>query len=89
MAYLVRFEAKVAIWIAGDVSQDYFDVMQWLNDKTEIDAYLFKVETIRIDESRPDPYKDCWPQPLLALGTLGRRREAQSTSTGLVGACTT
>ena len=55
MAYLARFEAKVAIWIAGDVSQDYFDVMQWLNDKTEIDAYLFKVETIRIDESRPVP----------------------------------
>ena len=55
MAYMVSFEAKVAIWIAGDVSQEYFDVMQWLNDKTEIDAYLLKVETIRIDESRPVP----------------------------------
>ena len=55
MSYAVAFEAKGAIWIAGDVSHEYVDVMQWLNEKAEIDAYLFRVETIRIDKSRPVP----------------------------------
>ncbi len=55
MTYMVTFEAKGAIWIAGDVSHEYVEVMQWLNDKTAIDAHLFIVETIRVDESRPVP----------------------------------
>ena len=55
MAYTAAFKAKGAIWIAGNVSPVYVDVMNWLNANAEIDAYLFKVETIRIDESRPVP----------------------------------
>lgn len=53
MAYMVAFEAKATIWIAGDVSREYVDVMRWLNDQTHIDAYLFKLEAIRVDTSRP------------------------------------
>ena len=34
---------------------EYVAVMEWLNDNTEVDAYLFKVETVRIDDSRPAP----------------------------------
>ena len=55
MTYMVTFGAKGAIWIAGDVSHEYVEVIQWLNEKTEIDAYLFTVETIRVDDSRPVP----------------------------------
>lgn len=55
MTYMVTFGAKAAIWIAGDVSHEYVEVVRWLNEKTEIDAYLFTVETIRVDESRPVP----------------------------------
>lgn len=55
MTYMVTFCAKGAIWIAGDVSHEYVEVIQWLNEKTEIDAYLFTVETIRVDDSRPVP----------------------------------
>ena len=55
MAYLAAFEAKGAVWIAESVSREYADIVQWLNDETEIDAYLFTVEAIRIDESRPVP----------------------------------
>ena len=55
MTYMVAFEARGAIWIAGDVSHEYVETIQWLNDNSTIDAYLFKVETIRIDDSRPVP----------------------------------
>ncbi len=55
MDYMVAFQAKGAIWIAGDVSHEYVEVVRWLNKESSIDAYLFKVETIRIDESRPVP----------------------------------
>lgn len=55
MAYTAAFKAKGAIWIAGNVDPVYIDVMNWLNENSTIDAYLFKVETICIDESRPAP----------------------------------
>lgn len=55
MTYMVAFEARGAIWIAGEVSHEYVETVQWLNDNSTIDAYLFKVETIRIDDSRPVP----------------------------------
>ena len=55
MTYMVAFEARGAIWIAGDVSREYVDTIQWLNDNSEIEAYLFRIETIRIDDSRPVP----------------------------------
>ena len=55
MTYMVAFEARGVVWIAGDVHHEYVAVMEWLNDNTEIDAYLFKVEAVRIDDSLPAP----------------------------------
>ena len=55
MAYMVAFAAQGVVWIAGDIRHEYVAVMQWLNDNTNIDAYLFKVETVRIDGSKPAP----------------------------------
>ena len=55
MTYMVAFEARGAVWIAGGVRHEHVAVMQWLNDNAEIDAYLFKVEAVRIDDSRPIP----------------------------------
>ena len=55
MAYMVAFEARGVVWIAGGVHHEYVAVMEWLNDNTEIDAYLFKVEAVRIDDSLPAP----------------------------------
>ena len=55
MTYMVAFEAQGVVWIAGDVRHEYVAVMEWLNDHTDIDAYLFKIETIRIDDSQPAP----------------------------------
>ena len=46
----------------GNGCGEYVAVMEWLNDNTEVDAYLFKVETVRIHDSRP---------PLLLTRTVG------------------
>lgn len=55
MTYLASFDAGGAIWIAGEVTQEYVDTVQWLNDRCEIDIYLFKIEVISIDNSLPAP----------------------------------
>ena len=51
MTYLASFGARGAVWIAGDVTQEYVNTVQWLNDQCEIDFYLFKVEVISIGDS--------------------------------------
>ena len=55
MAYQAAFNAGGAVWIAGEVTQEYVDTVQWLNDRCEIDIYLFKIEVISIDNSLPAP----------------------------------
>lgn len=55
MTYLSTFMANGFVWIAGDVTQEYAETVQWLNDKSEIDAYLFRIEAIRIGDSLPAP----------------------------------
>ncbi|MYD24829.1 MAG: DUF4268 domain-containing protein [Gemmatimonadetes bacterium] len=55
MTYLSAFKASGFVWIASDVTQEYAETVQWLNDKSEIDAYLFRLEAIRIGNSRPAP----------------------------------
>ena len=40
LAGVMAFQ-KGAIWIAGDVSHEYVEVVRWLNKESSIDAYLF------------------------------------------------
>ena len=44
LAYTSAFDAKVAIWIAGDYRLMHRRVIHWLNDHSDIDAYLFKLD---------------------------------------------
>lgn len=44
LAYTSAFDAKVAIWIAGDYTLMHRRVIRWLNDYSDIDAYLFKLD---------------------------------------------
>ena len=55
MIYLASFGAGGAVWIAGEVTQEYVETVQWLNDRCEIDIYLFKIEAISIGNSLPAP----------------------------------
>ncbi len=44
LAYTSAFDAKIAIWIAGDYTLMHRRVIRWLNDNSDIDAYLFKLD---------------------------------------------
>ena len=44
LAYTYGFDARVAVWIAGDFTLKHRRAIRWLNQNTELDAYLFKLE---------------------------------------------
>jgi len=55
ITYLAAFNAEVAIWIASEPRAEHVKAVSWLNDSTAASVYLFRVEAIRIGESRPAP----------------------------------
>ncbi len=55
LTYLAAYQADKVIWIAGKARPEHAKAIQWLNDNANIDAYLFQVEAIKIDNSRPAP----------------------------------
>lgn len=55
LTYLAAYQADKVIWIAGKARPEHAKAVQWLNDNANIDAYLFQVEAIKIDDSRPAP----------------------------------
>ena len=72
--YIVAFEAQGAVWIATEASAGYMRVVEWLNDETSITAYLFTMEVIRVDDSRPVPrlVRRVGPDPALTREGGGR-----------------
>ena len=55
ITYLAAFNAEVAIWIASEPRAEHVKAVSWLNDSTAASVYLFRVEAIRIGDSRPAP----------------------------------
>ena len=90
--YIVAFEAQGAVWIASDSSSGYMKVVEWLNDETSITAYLFTLEVIRVDDSRPVPrlVRRVGPDPAVYArrGWTVDQPGALPAIQRLVGACT-
>ena len=55
LTYVAAYSASAAIWISAQARPEHAKAVQWLNDEANIDAWLFDVEIIQIDESRPAP----------------------------------
>ncbi len=55
MTYLAAYDAKAAIWISAGARPEHARAVQWLNDESNIDAWLFDVEVIRIGDSPAAP----------------------------------
>ena len=72
--YAVAFKAGGAVWIASHASAGYIRVVEWLNEKTSITAYLFTIEVIKVDGSNPVPrlVRRAGPDPALAHEGGGR-----------------
>lgn len=55
LTYVAAFDAKAAIWISARARPEHAKAVQWLNDESTIDAWLFGVEVIRIAGSPEAP----------------------------------
>ncbi|MGI9257162.1 MAG: DUF4268 domain-containing protein [Salinispira sp.] len=56
ITYLTAFKAKIAIWIVSDPRPEHAAAISWLNDSTDCDFYLLKLEAIQIEGSKPAPF---------------------------------
>jgi len=55
ITYLSAIEAKKAIWIVSDPRPEHIKAISWLNESTDAEFYLIKVEGIKIADSLPAP----------------------------------
>jgi hypothetical protein len=58
LIYAAGKDADVIIWVAEDFSEEHWQVLQWLNQRTGAQTKFFgvAVELWKIDSSRPAPY---------------------------------
>jgi len=58
LTYLSNLEAKIAVWIAGDIREEHAEAIRWLNEFTPADMafYLVKLSAFRINGSDPAPH---------------------------------
>jgi Domain of unknown function (DUF4268) len=55
LTYLAAYEASTAIWIVTEPRAEHVKAVAWLNDSSQADVYLLKVEAVRIGDSAPAP----------------------------------
>lgn len=55
LTYTAAFEADIAIWIVGDPRPEHVKAVAWLNDSSQLTAYLFKIQAIKIGDSPAAP----------------------------------
>lgn len=55
LTYAAAFDARAAIWISARARPEHAKAIQWLNDESSIDAWLFDVEVVRIGDSPVAP----------------------------------
>lgn len=80
MTYLAAFDARAAIWISAGARPEHARAVQWLNDESNIDAWLFDVEVIRIQGSSPAPLL----RRIIAPSALSAKVKQERRDTALV-----
>lgn len=55
ITYLTAIRAQCAVWIVSDPRPEHVAAVSWLNESSNADFYLLKVEAIKIEESPPAP----------------------------------
>lgn len=53
ITYLTTMQARTAVWIVADPRPEHVTAMTWLNESSNADFYLLKIEAIRIGNSKP------------------------------------
>ena len=55
ITYLTAMQANTAVWIVADPRPEHVAALSWLNESSNADFYLLKIEAIRIESSPPAP----------------------------------
>lgn len=68
LTYAAHHEASAVIWIAAEARPEHVRAVQWLNDKSELTAWLFVVEAVAVSASEVAPLlrRIVGPSPLTA-----------------------
>lgn len=78
ITYLTAMKAKGAIWIVSDPRQEHVNAMAWLNEATNADFYLVKLEAVRIGDSQAAPVLTLIVGPSAEVKEAGRVSQEKS-----------
>ena len=75
ITYLTAMKARGAIWIVSEPRQEHVNAMAWLNEASNADFYLVKVEAVRIGESPAAPLLTLIVGPSVEAKEAGRAKQ--------------
>ena len=78
LTYATALTASVAIWIVGNPRPEHVKVLAWLNDSTSLQAYMFRIQAIRIGDSPPAPLLTLIVGPSESAKEIASARSEQS-----------
>lgn len=74
ITYLVAMEARTAIWIVSDPRPEHVSAITWLNESSNADFYLLKLEAIKIADSDPAPLFTLIVGPSESIKAVGKAK---------------
>jgi hypothetical protein len=75
ITYLTAMKARGAIWIVSEPRQEHVNAMAWLNEASNADFYLVKVEAVRIGDSPAAPLLTLIVGPSVEAKEAGRAKQ--------------
>ena len=75
ITYLTVMKARGAIWIVSEPRQEHVNAMAWLNEASNADFYLVKVEAVRIGDSPAAPLLTLIVGPSAEAKEAGRAKQ--------------
>lgn len=75
ITYLTALKARGAIWIVSEPRQEHINAMAWLNEASNADFYLVKVEAVRIGDSPAAPLLTLIVGPSAEAKEAGRAKQ--------------
>ena len=78
MTYMINMESDIIIWIAKEIRPEHIKVIEWLNESTDKDFYLIKLESYQIDDSKPAPFFKLICEPSPEMKKIGRQKKEEN-----------
>lgn len=75
LTYLVALEARAAVWIVADPRPEHVSAITWLNESSNANFYLLKLEAIRIGNSDPAPLLTLIVGPSESTKAVGKAKQ--------------